>query len=130
MIEKKLVRNQDGDIIQGQPSTEHFYSVRYGAKVKTFDDFRDEDDARRWVTVYFNNFESANNFALFIKSRFGHAWMKREDCVPEMFYESIEYLLLGMYWRWHRGFQKWRLYKNVHCCFEPLCIEDLQKDPS
>lgn len=130
MNDKKLVRTQDGNIIKTQPRTDHFYSVRYGATVKTFDDFREEDNAKRWFTVYFNDFGAANNFALFIKTRFGHAWFKKEECKPDLFYESIEDVLLGVYWKWNEGHKKYHKYKYARCCFEPLCKADIKKDPS
>ena len=129
MGEQRMVRDSNGRIVKDQPSTERFFSVRYGAKVKVFDDFRDEDDAKRWFTVYFNDFAAANNFALFIKTRFGHAWLKKEECKPDLFYESLEDLILGVYWKWNEKHKKYHKYKYAGCCIEPLSKSDIKKDP-
>lgn len=126
----KIVRDMDNRLIKPPENCKYFYSVRYGARVKTMDDFRDEDNAKRWFTVYFNNIAAANNFALFIKTRFGHFWLKREECTPDLFYESFEDLMLGVYWKYNIQHKKYHKYKNARCCFEPLCKSDIQKDPS
>ena len=123
-----ILRDFDNKFIKDEPKTDEIVAVRYGAKVRKLEDF--DDPTKVWHAVYFNNIYAAYNFANFIKARFGHVWIKREEEVPDMFYDSLENLLLGVYWKYNDAKNRYFQYKNVKCCFEPLSKEEFKKGPS
>ena len=121
MSEYYRMRDCEGNVLKEEVNTNHFYSVRYHTTV---------GGKKDWYTVYFNNIMAAYKFAQFIKTRFGHAWVDKVEVRPDMFYESVEDVLLGVYWKWHRANKKYHKYKYAKCCCEPLCKADIKKDPS
>ena len=115
------LRDFDGDVIKENVNTDKFFYVRYCAKC---------DGKKEWFTVYFNNIVATYNFANFIKTRFDHAWVDTAAVRPDIFYESVEDVIMGVYWKWHHANKQYHKYKYAKCCMVPLCKAEIKKDPS